>query len=417
MKNVNDCIAENCIPTPSSCIDWNGGDIDSLGICNGDPLNNITIEIINKLESLAGEDLSKFDINGLLDICSVKAPLEITLINILTVIKDNHICLKDYIDTLFELVNDLSKEQSINVDLHCLASLDNLGNQLAMTRETLDQLVVNEICDAKSRLNTIEGKIILIAAEVANIDPHATVDELSFSTCIDGGIKPTSSQVIKIADSLCALQTATGTPANIAQSLSKTPAGWNTKFGLISGWDLTPDNWAQAYGNALLVISNLESRLSDIETNCCAITCDDVKIGFSVLWSDDKTSVILKFSPGSGTKLPTGIVDKGSTGTITDQNGNIVSFTVPISVNHEEEVYITGLDTSGQLNINIDARLGNDSITCDKCLNKLITNSMGCAYCEITATGDDTASAVLVYRTMINSGSVETSTSTTTTVL
>ncbi len=83
MKKLNNCVVENCIPTPSSCVEWNGGDIEYLGICNGDSLNNIIWEIIAKLEDLAGEDISSFDIDTLLDICNKKAPLEINLISIL----------------------------------------------------------------------------------------------------------------------------------------------------------------------------------------------------------------------------------------------------------------------------------------------------------------------------------------------
>lgn len=408
---------ENCIETPTSCSTWNGGDIEALGICNGDSLNNVVWEIVDKLKDIGGEDISSFDIDTLLDICNAKAPLEITLVSILTIIKENQVCLKDYIDTLNNKINELSGQSDINVNLKCYADIDNLGNQLAITREELDQLVINELCDHEQQIKTLQGKVLLIEEEVANIDPHATVDELSFSTCIDAGVKPTSQQVVKVADALCTLRDATGTAANIAQALSKIPSNWNTKYNLLTGWDLTPDNLAQTFGNLLLVIANLEERLANIENNCCAISCEDVKLGFSVLWSEDKTSVILTFNSGSGTKIPEGFVDKGSTGTITDKNGNVISFNVAISLDHEEEVYITGLDTSGPLLVHIDAQMGNDSITCGKCLDKTVTSSTGCAYCELTATGDDDASAVIVYYTTVNSfNPVPASTTTTTTV-
>lgn len=417
MKKLNDCIVENCIPTPASCVEWNAGDIEALGICNGMPITNVIWEIVNKLEELAGEDISNFDIDTLLDICNKKAPLEINLISILTVIKENQVCLKDYIDTLNDKINELSGQDDITVNLKCYADLDNLGNQLSITRKELDQLVINELCDHEQRIESVEGKIIELKAEVANIDPHATVDELSFATCVDGGVKPTSTQVVKVSQAICDLQEATGSPAHIAQALSKVPSDWNTKFGLITGWDLTPDDWAEQYGNLLLAFTEVLNRLEIIENTCCAIDCDDVKIGFSAVFFEDMTSVILTFSPGAGTKIPAGFTDKGSTGTITDKNGNVVSFNVAISNNHEEEVYITGLDLSEPLYIHIDAKVGTDSMTCDKCLDKTITSS-GCAYCELTATGDDGASAVIVYSTTVNTyTSTPSSTTTTTTTI
>ena len=94
MKKVKSCETENCIPTPSSCIQWNGGDIDFLGICNGDWLNNILWEIITKLQEVAGEDLSGFDIDSILDLCSQKAPQEVNLLSILNVLRKNQICMK-----------------------------------------------------------------------------------------------------------------------------------------------------------------------------------------------------------------------------------------------------------------------------------------------------------------------------------
>ncbi len=112
MKKLNNCVVENCIPTPSSCVEWNGGDIEYLGICDGDSLNNLLWEVINKLEEIAGEDLSSFDIDSLLDICNQTAPQEITILNILNVLKNNQICLKDFIDTLTEQLAELLNTQN-----------------------------------------------------------------------------------------------------------------------------------------------------------------------------------------------------------------------------------------------------------------------------------------------------------------
>lgn len=77
MKKVTNCVVENCIPTPSSCVEWNGGDIEYLGICNGDSLNNLVMEIVGKLQDIAGEDLSQFDIESLADICVKKLQMKL----------------------------------------------------------------------------------------------------------------------------------------------------------------------------------------------------------------------------------------------------------------------------------------------------------------------------------------------------
>src|SRR5688572_23835991 len=121
MKKLNKCVVENCIPTPASCVEWNGGDIKALGICNGEPLTNVIWEIINKLEDITGDDLSSYDIDTLLDICNTKAPLEINLLSILNVLKSNQVCLKDYIDTLNTKLDELSQSSGVKVNLKCYA--------------------------------------------------------------------------------------------------------------------------------------------------------------------------------------------------------------------------------------------------------------------------------------------------------
>ncbi len=396
MKKVKDCIVENCIPVPSSCGIWNGGDIEYLGICNGDTLNNIVWEIVTKLQEIAGEDISKFDIDTLLDICNQKAPLEITLISILELIRDNQVCLKNYIDTLSEQLQELFKEDDITVNLRCYAEFDNIGNPLSITRNELDQLVIDNLCAQKSSIDTLNGKVINLQSQIDIINNTQTVEELTFATCVDGAVKPTSSQVVAVANDHCALKAATGTPAHVASALSKTPSEDNTRYGLIPGWDLTPDNWAQNYGNLLLKVANLEARLIFMEDNCCAVTCDDIKVGFSAVFNEDMDGIILRFNNSSGTAIPSGMTDKGSTGSITDGNGASISFSLTITNNYEIEIPVSGLDLKGPLDISITAKLGNEGLTCEKCLHRTVTVSV-CAYCEISATGTDGSSAVIVY--------------------
>lgn len=424
MKKVQNCVVENCIPSPTSCHYWNAGDIDYLGICNGDPLNNLIWEIVTKLQELAGEDLSQFDIEGLLDICNQKAPQEKTIASILTLVKENQICLKDYIDNLDNKLQELFQDQGIDINLKCYANFDNLGNSLSITRKELDQLIIDNLCNHKLRIESLEGKITLIQSQVNNIEENQSLDEMSVATCVDAGVKPTSQQVVAVAEAHCDLETAVGTPAHIATALSKVPSDWNTEFGLISGWDLTPDNMAQTFGNVLLALKNALDRIKFMEDNCCALSCDDIKLGFSAVFNEDLDGVILKFTSGAGTSIPPGFEDLGSTGTITDIDGNVESFNLTIENNAEIEVPITGLNLSEPLTINITAKIGTEGLVCQKCLSKKVMSAV-CAYCEITATGEEGSSAVIIYDDNKVGGSVistpasettTTSTTTTTTV-
>jgi frataxin-like iron-binding protein CyaY len=413
MKSLSSKEVKNCIPTPSGCVEWNGGDIPAFGICDGDYLNNIILDILTKLQSLAGEDLSAFDLDSLLELCNSKAPLEVSLISILNVIKSNQICFKDYADKLSNQLSELLNESKVNIDLKCYSNFDNQGNALSITRDQLDQLIINELCQHEVAIDNINGKITGLQAQIDNLNSSKSVDELTFATCVDSAIKPTSSQVISLAQAHCDLENAVGTPANIQSAMSKAPSGWNTKYSTLPGWIPSPSNEAELLGNALLVIGNMDARITFMENNCCALSCEDIKLGFSAVYNQDGDGIVIKFSFGAGTSIPNGITDKGSTGTIKDVNGNVETFTLTIVNNYEVEVPVSGLDISSDLQINISAKLGTDALTCEKCLNKTVKNS-GCGFCEITATGEEGGTAVIIYEDGNITGSVITSPAATT---
>lgn len=396
MKGLQNCEVPNCIPTPTTCQFWDGGDLPFLGICNGDPLNNLLSEVVGKLESLAGENLSGFDLDALLGLCNTKAPQELTLINILNVIKANQVCFKDYLDNLSEQIAEALNTSKINVNLKCYQEFDNQGNALSITRDQLDQLVINKLCAIDDSIDTLNGKITNLQEQIDTIEKNTTVDELSFATCVDAGVKPTSSQVIAIADAHCELETATGDAADIAAAMAKVPSNWNTKYSGEAGWNASPSNWAELFGNVLIVMNKHGLNLDHINENCCAASCDDLKLGFSAVFNDDNDGIIIKFSFGAGTVIPAGFTDQGSTGTITDINGNVETFNPVIANNYEIEVPISGLDIHHDLTINISAKLGTSSLTCEKCLGKTVKPA-ACAYCEIEATGDAGAYAIITY--------------------
>lgn len=394
MKKNKNCEIENCIPTPSSCVTWNGGDIEYLGLCDGESLNNVMWEIIHQLEDIAGNDLSEFDIDSLAEICNKNAPNEVTLLSILNLVKDNQICLKDFIDTLSEQLASILNTQNVNINLKCYAEFDNLGNSLSITRSQLDQLIIDNLCNHKGRIEFLEGEIINLQNQINNIQLNTTVEELSFATCENASVQPTSQQVISLAEAFCDLRTSTGDSAAIASALANTPAGMNAEFGALPGWIMSPTNLAQNYNNLLIAFGNIWARLEANEV-CCEATCKDVELGFSAVYNEDNDGIIITFSAGAGTEIPAGFTDQGSSGTITDIDGNIVSFNLTIANNSTHEVMISGLNLTGPLEIDITAILGNDGLTCQKCIHRKV-NKATCDYCQICVTGTD-GTVVIVY--------------------
>lgn len=365
MKKANK-LRDNCIISQTSCSDWSGGDIEYLGICQGDPLDNVILEIVGKLQDIAGEDLSSFDLDALLDICGKKEPKELTLLSILNIIKENHICLKDYITSLQEVVSELSLTQNVNVNMKCFADIDNLGNVLSITRDQLDQIVIDNLCSQKKRIETLEAISLNLQSQIDVINNDTNINEATIATCVDTNEKPVSSQVISIATRLCDLET-------IVNGLSTT------------------------LSSLVTTVNNIDARVTFMEENCCAATCDDIKLGFTALFNEDASGLIIRFTWGAGTKIPSGFVDKGSVGTITDRNGNTLDFNIDIVDNftnsNETEVIISGLDLGAELEISITAKIGTDTFTCEKCLYKTARTS-NCGVCTVCTTGSGTISIV-----------------------
>lgn len=423
MKKVKDCIVDNCIPTPTSCSKWNGGEIKFLGICDGDDLNNVVIEIVDKIEEIVGEDLSSFDIDSILTICNQTAPLEVNLLSILNVLKNNDICLKDFIDTLNERIEQISATQGVNVNLKCFADFDNLGNALSLTRDGFDQLLVDTACNHKQRIESLESGQVSLQNQIDNIDLTPDVDEPVVATCVNPGVLAISTQIQNTSTAHCDLETATGDAADINSALSQTPLTDGATYGLIPGWIAVPASWAENYNNLLLKVANMDTRLKFLEDNCCAASCKDIELGFTAIFNEDNDGVIIKFTSGAGTDIPAGFTDSGSTITITDIDGNtsegVIDIVENFNDNLEYELSVSGLNLTGDLSVDITAKIGNEAITCEKCLHKLV-KSTNCGFCTISATGGDGSSAVIVYED--GSGSVAvvtvtppTTTSTTTT--
>ena len=408
MKKLQNCEVENCIPTPSSCVTWNGGSIEYLGICDGDSLNTLLWEVITKLEEITGEDLSSFDIDSLIEVCNQKAPIEVSILSILNILKNNDVCLKDYILTLQDKITELSQSTSVNVNLKCLADFDNLGNSLSVTRDQLDQLVIDTICSHKNRIETLETNVTSLQSQINEFENTSSVEELQFGTCVNSSVLPTSTQVINIADSLCELKDETGTGVEIVSALSNTPSIFTTSEYLsLTGWIPSPSNLADNYNNLLIAFNYIIGRVDGIEDNCCAPSCEKVKIGISAVYNEDNTAVIIKFTAGAGTNIPSGFLDIGSTIVITDIDGNTETFLTSgvnlIANNAEIEVLITGLNLTNDLSISIDANMSNGTLTCSKCIGKIVKKAI-CNFCTICASGADGASVVIIYED--NGGSI-----------
>ncbi len=316
--------------------------------------------------------------------------------SILTLLRDNQLCLKVFIDELEAQLLKLFEGQGVKVNLKCYTGFNGLG--LSITREQLDQLIVNILCDHETSLDSAEASLLRLQEEINEKRRTATIEEVLVSTCVNGLSLPLSEQVQNTSKEVCDYLLVVGTATNIAAALANTPTDLNFEFGTIPGWNSAPVVWAEYYSNTLLELQNLRERVTTIENTCCAVTCDSVVIDFTALFNEDQTGIILKFTKGAGMVLPKGFEDCGSTGTITDENGNTQDFTLTITMGGTVEVPLDGIAAIGDLSVNVSAKICNadKGIECNKCVSKTIGQGP-CEFCVLTASGNVT----VVYKTCI----------------
>lgn len=398
MKKVEKCVVENCIPTPTSCVTWSGPDVPSLGICSGDKLNPLLNDIVIEIQKLMGTDFSKFSVDSLLKICGKDKPETINLMSIFTLLRDNNLCLKVFIDELDAQLSTLLAGTTVDVNLKCYTGFNKLG--LTVTREQFDQLVIDILCSHKGSIDSIDSSILRMQEAINTARNSMTIQEVLVSTCTNTESLPLSEQVKNTTKELCDFEIATGNATDINSALAKTPTDLNLEFGGIAGWKSSPSNFADNYGNTLLEVEDLRQRVTTIEETCCKVTCKDFTIGYTAIFNEDATGILITFTAAAGTILPKGFEDCGSAGSITDSKGNTQYFDISISTNTSVEIPLIGM-VAGDIYVNISSKICNTdkNLVCQDCINKTVagTDCPTSPVCKVTVTGDTGSYIDIVY--------------------
>ena len=215
----------------------------------------------------------------------------------------------------------------------------------------------------------------------------------------------------------CALRTVTGLPADLSKAIGKQALNLNEARQLsgngamssLTGWKPEISTLSDTVNNMWLTINDMRGAVSYITENCCKVGCDSVKVDFDIKLDDTRTEMTLFFA--SKCKIPTGFKDcniLGNVVTITDKAGNTHEAYVKVA---EEALNVEGIminlkdnsaiDPNSDYTISMEACMTDGSMTCQKCINKLVTYKDTCSYCEITVraghSGNIGGELVIVY--------------------
>lgn len=403
MANTNN----DCAPISSNCVTWLGEDIPCLGIKHGDSISTLVAIIANKVcEISVPQDLSKLSLEGLLSICNQVEPVSLTLVSVLQLMIDNNVCLKDLIDAINERLNNLEGNSSLTLILNCLGTEDEFGNPVEIDENTLLQLLIDNICQLKSDIADINIKIVDLQTQINNIVITPEIIEPNITTCLDPISAPTSEHIETVATEICSIRTDVGTTANVQNALAKQVSDLDAKYITNPDWILSTqvNNLSKLINNLLVLALDHEERITNIENNCCALTCDHVTIGFSVAPNEMYNGLVLNFGNIHGTFIPSGFTDCGSKVTIIDADGTIVG---PVLIQirnddledgpYEVEINVSALRLNADLTVNVESKFCNGSLVCVKCNSKKFSffNS-GCPACALL-NDNETGDIVITY--------------------
>lgn len=396
MTPTNSNRATPCTSTSTStCTTWSGQSIPALGIVSGQTMTDTTYKIACAVVDTIGElDLSDMDLTCLIDKTPI-LPENKNIRLILQMLLDNQCSLL----TLIDKVSGADQAPpTVAVNMKCLTVYDAFGNAIPQDFNTTLQSMINQICTNQTGIANLKATTISLQNQIDNIPPPTPYVEPSIVTCITPTAKPTSVQVPIAIQDYCNYKIAVGQILDVQSAIARQPTGLNTSLGTVDGWVLNPQNLAQSDTNQWLTIANLLSRVNNIESNCCKVTCKDIQLVLLINVGSDGESITVTFSTVLGTNIPNGFTDTGaSTITITDQNNLFVTYPILVTEDQSQGPFsFNGLDTSAPLTASVNAVLSSGTLTCEKCIGKQFVPTSSCPVCLITGTGT-TGLTTIVY--------------------
>lgn len=393
----------------SKGVRWEGPSIPCLDLCHGDTVNSVVIKIAEKLCKLVEdyEDLATLDYSCVIDLCQTENcadlddPTKVSLKGIFQILLNNDCKLKDLIDAVETQITTVVNGGIIlgNLELGCLtAELTTICRDIDnYTLNDLLQCYINILCDHETTLVDLSSRILTLeqlVCSLSNIAATGIYTEPKINVvCITGDplLDPPDFQDHNVATTIitakvCEIESNLGSESDVNNALAQACL---TDF--LSNPDViqSPTNLAQDEKNKWIVICAALERLKDIEDNCCSPVCDDIKIGFSLdSYSEGPPAeYTIKFNNGTGTSIPLGFTDCGSTITLSDQHGNTVTVPITITNNTTEVIDVTGLFVTDPITAKINTCFTHtNGLECVDCFTQTIpAQTAGCKICKLCA--------------------------------
>ena len=406
---------ENCSPTSSNCVIWQGPDIACINLCTGDTISDVTYKLALEICELKDNiGVTDIELACLVEVCQTTPEPAKTLSNILELLISKVCCLWQIVDNL-----PTPGEPYIEPTLifPACAAFTGLSPQL---HRTYTVTLANKICTLNTTINQNTLDIDVLKDKVQDLEDLVPTPLPELNSCLTGTDKVLDDLVEYLENEFCDIKDALGEAGDITvassqecedlssqKSLSDSTKFMSQLSGNGGSWILNPENLAQSINNLWLTVCDIRGAVRGILDNCCAPTCDAIKIDFYQRWSSDSPT-ILQLNFRSKSTLPLGFYDCGQPTlgnelTFTDADGFVYPYPIvfrsidyPTDTNGalddnsnfgwvDIDLTTVGLNLSKPISITADLCFTNGSLECIQCVQWTINPSTG-ACCEIIAT-------------------------------
>ena len=405
MIPTNSNKGQGCSPVSSNCVIWQGRDIECINLCNGDSVTDVVFKMATELCSILDTlDLKTYDISCFSPICPDPQNFHDLIQFLITKICELQCCC------------DGTKPSQSDCPDACIVTVcpefyyvNQLGDTITtMTLKEYVTAIGNKLCTLIPQIDTLKNQqskttrnVAQIFTSIIGLEEQVAQAVITLpATCLYPDNTPATTGINIIANELCNLESSTGSPIALLQSIQqqctnmdslKTLANRQLTYSGINGW-ITQTNYstvADSINNLWLTICDMRAAVENILLTCCCTDCDDVNISFSATMSGDPSTLLTLFFTGS---IPTGLTDcfpSGNLITVTDANGGSYTTYVQVVNNLNGSVVInlagTPVNTATTLTIVIQGcwkrpAPGSDcgGLECSRMLTYVINQSVNC---------------------------------------
>lgn len=399
-------------------IKWDGPNIACLDLCTGDSVTSVVYKLAQKVCDLVEnfEDLSTLDLECVIDLCS-DCPEDYSLKTILQLLLDNDCKIQELITSIENQIKNQSNGGLVlSLNLKCIEEeLTKICRDITdYTINDLLQALINIICDHDAFIIETSSKILALEQLICSLQDAVVAGtyeepELTFncSSDPDDGFTAQHSEFTEfLSDKVCSLQELVGTESDVTDALSQAcldiyPLSDTIQF---------PQNLAQDEKNKWLLLCALAEKVKNLETGCCAPSCDDIKIGFSALYDEGTNEFTFVFNNGTGTTIPSGFLDCGSTLTMSDQHGNTISGVAidpPYGITNNTTFTTSAgsLFVTDPITVKINTCFSHtNGLECVDCFTQTVpVQDLGCKVCKLCAENGSTGDEIKIqYHTISN---------------